>query len=99
VLLNRPFRWLPWANASVFPWYVLHQSLIVLIAWWLLPLHLGAVSESLLVLGGTVLGCWAITTLVARVPWLRPCLGMKVRTSRALPAASKSIGSLASDCQ
>ena len=28
--LNRPLRWLPWANEAVYPWYVLHQSLIVL---------------------------------------------------------------------
>ena len=41
VLLNRPFRWLPWANEAVYPWYVLHQSLIVLCAYWLLPLQLG----------------------------------------------------------
>ena len=41
VLLNRPFRWLPWANEAVYPWYVLHQSLIVLFAYWLLPLQLG----------------------------------------------------------
>ena len=87
VLLNRPFRWLPWANASVFPWYVLHQSLIVLIAWWLLPLHLGAITESLLVLAGTVAGCWGITTLVSRVAWLRPCFGMKSKPRSAMPTA------------
>src|SRR5690606_1775447 len=27
--LNRPFRWLPYANEAVYPWYILHQSLIV----------------------------------------------------------------------
>ena len=31
--LDRPFRWLPWANEAVYPWYVLHQSLIVAIAY------------------------------------------------------------------
>jgi len=77
VLLDRPFRWLPWANASVYPWYVLHQSLILLLAWWLLPLHLGPVVEAILVLAGTVLGCWAITACVQHVRWLRPCFGLK----------------------
>ncbi|RYY98445.1 MAG: acyltransferase, partial [Comamonadaceae bacterium] len=27
--LNRPWRWLPWANEAVYPWYVLHQTLII----------------------------------------------------------------------
>ena len=77
-LLNRPFRWLPWATESVFPWYMLHQSVIILMAYWLIPLKLGAFAEPLLVLTGTALGCWLLTTFViAKVNWLRPCFGMK----------------------
>ena len=76
--LNRPFRWLPWANEAVYPWYVLHQSLIVLFAYWLLPLQLGPVIEPLLVLTGTVAGCWALHEFVIRRNrWLRPCFGLK----------------------
>ena len=41
-LLNRPFRWLPWATQAVYPWYILHQSLIVLLAYWLEPAEAGA---------------------------------------------------------
>ena len=63
-LLNRPFRWLPWANEAVYPWYMLHQSLIVLFAYWLLPLQLGPVLEPLLVLAGTIAGCWLLHELV-----------------------------------
>ena len=77
-LLNRPFRWLPWANASVYPWYMLHQSLTVLLAYWLVPLHLGPVAEPLLVGLGTVLGCWALTSgLIVRLGWLRPLFGLR----------------------
>src|SRR5690606_13252874 len=36
--LNRPMRWLPYATEAVYPWYILHQSLIVLAAYWLIPL-------------------------------------------------------------
>jgi peptidoglycan/LPS O-acetylase OafA/YrhL len=83
-LLNRPLRWLPWANEAVYPWYVLHQSLIILIAYWLLPLQLGPVLEPLLVLGGTIAGCWSLHEfLIRRVRWLRPCFGLK-----ALPRAA-----------
>ncbi|NJR72507.1 MAG: acyltransferase family protein [Gammaproteobacteria bacterium] len=40
-LLNRPFRWLPWANAAVYPWYILHQSVIIVLAYWLVPIKNG----------------------------------------------------------
>ena len=77
-MLNRPLRWLPWANEAVYPWYVLHQSLIVLLAYWLLPLQLGPVVEPALILVGTVGGCWVLHEFVIRrTPWLRPCFGLK----------------------
>ena len=77
-LLNRPFRWLPWATEAVYPWYLLHQSLIVLLDYWLVPLKLGPVAEPLLVGVGTVLGCWLLTSgLIVRVQWLRPLFGLK----------------------
>ncbi|MGH8030211.1 MAG: acyltransferase family protein [Arenimonas sp.] len=91
--LNHPFRWLPWANDNVYPWYILHQSLIVLVAYWLIPLELHAGVEALLVLAGTVLGCWAITALVRRIDWLRPLFGLKRRTiSPAKNAAPVLVG-------
>ena len=77
--LNRPFRWLPWANEAVYPWYVLHQSLIVLCAYWLLPSQLGPVLEPLLVLAGTIAGCWLLHGFVIRRSrWLRPLFGLKM---------------------
>ena len=78
VLLNRPFGWLPWANEAVYPWYVLHQSLIVLFAYWLLPLQLGPVVEPVLVLAVTIAGCWLLHMFVIRrSAVLRPCFGLK----------------------
>ncbi len=76
-LLNRPFRWLPWATEAVYPWYILHQSLIVLLAYWLVPLKLGAAIEVPLVLAGTVAGCWLLTAAIQRSRWLRPAFGLK----------------------
>ena len=78
--MNSPWRWLPWATQAVYPWYVLHQSLIVLLAYWLVPLQIGPVAEPLLVGVGTVLGCWAITSgLIQRLKWLQPLFGLKQR--------------------
>jgi glucans biosynthesis protein C len=88
--LNRPWPWLTWANESVYPWYMLHQTLIIVLVWWLAPLHLGPVVEPVLLVAGTVLGCWGITSLVRRSAWLRPLMGLKPKPSRypspALPA-------------
>jgi len=88
--LNRPFRWLPWATESVFPWYVLHQTLIVLFAYWLAPLALGPVAEPVLLLAGTVLGCLAGGEIVRRVRWLRPLFGLKPLSARAAGSARGS---------
>ena len=93
-LLNRRFTWLPWARQAVYPWYILHQSAIVLLAYWLVPLKLGPVIEPVLILAGTVAICWGLTSLViGKLNWLRPCFGLPARprahvaADGALPAA------------
>ncbi len=78
VLLDRPFRWLPYCTEAVFPWYILHQTLIVVLAYWLVPLHLGPVLEPALVIGGTVAGCLLLhECLIRRTALLRPLFGLK----------------------
>ena len=88
--LDRPFAWLPWANEAVYPWYVLHQSLIVGIAFVLVPMHLGPVAEPALVLIGTVAGCALLHAGIRRVAVLRPLFGLKRRQASA---ASMSLAS------
>jgi peptidoglycan/LPS O-acetylase OafA/YrhL len=92
--LNRPWSWLPRANEAVYPWYILHQSLIVPLAFYLAPLNLSGGTEVLLVTAGTVLGCLAIHELVLRRSrWLRPLFGMKaVVSAPARPLAQASPG-------
>lgn len=81
--LNRPFRWLPYTIQAVYPWYILHQSIIVGLAYWLVPMKLGAIAEPLLVGGGTVLGCWVLTScLITKSPALRPLFGLRQRDER-----------------
>ena len=88
--LNRPFRWLAWANEAVYPWYILHQSLIVLIAYWLVSLKLGPVLEPVLVLTGTVVGCWGLFAILRRLHWMRPLMGMKRRPALATASVDRS---------
>ena len=82
-LLNRPYRWLRYATEAVFPWYVLHQSLIVLVAYWLIPLHLGPVLEPVLAIIATVGGCALLHEFVIRrTALLRPLFGLKSLSPR-----------------
>jgi len=84
--LNRPFRWLPYAREAVFPWYVLHQSVMLAVAYWLIPLKLGAVLEPSLVLLGTVGGCAALHEFVIRrSPRLRPLFGLEPAPRKPVP--------------
>lgn len=82
VWLDRPFGWLPYANEAVYPWYVLHQSLIVPLAFAVSALGLPGWQEAMLVLAGTIGGCLLLHEFaIRRIRWLRPLFGLK-------PAAS-----------
>jgi hypothetical protein len=84
--LNRPRRWMPYANRAVYPWYILHQSLIVPLAALLIPLSLPSGVEAMLVLSGTLLGCAMLHHFVVlRVRWLQPLMGVRIRPRAAKP--------------
>ena len=90
--LNRPFRWLPYATEAVYPWYILHQSLIVLLAYWLIPLNLGGRIESALVIGGTIAGCLLLhECVIRRVGFLRPLFGLKRKCNSNLVGGVHSV--------
>jgi len=84
--LNRPWPWLRWAHESVYPWYVLHQTLIIVLAVALAPWVLGPVAEPAVLVAGTVLGCWFVTDgLVRRFNPLRVLFGLKPRARPQCP--------------
>ena len=86
-LLDRPFRWLPYATEAVLPWYVLHQSLIVAAAYVLVPMKIGAFLEPLVVIAATVLGSALLHEFVIRRSrTMRLLFGMKLLAStRRMP--------------
>lgn len=77
--LNQPWPWLRWAQEAVYPWYVLHQTAIIVLAVALARWKLGPVLEPVVLLAGTVLACWAVTAVVQRVRWMRPLFGLPAR--------------------
>jgi peptidoglycan/LPS O-acetylase OafA/YrhL len=91
--LNRPSPWLRWANESVYPWYVLHQTLIIVGVTALAPLALGPVIEPALLVALTLFGCWALTDgLIRRFNVLRPLFGLKLRRAASAEARPRERG-------
>ncbi|WP_066662821.1 MULTISPECIES: acyltransferase family protein [unclassified Sphingomonas] len=88
---NRDHRWRKTMAEAVFPFYLVHQPAIVLIAWHTLPLHLSAGVEFLVLLGGTALAC-TLTYLIGReIGWLRPLIGLGPRAPMAAAQRSPQI--------
>lgn len=92
--LNRPFRWLPYATEAVYPWYILHQTITVVLGYNLAEFALGPVVEPTLVLGGTILGCLLLHEFVIRrSAILRPLFGLgpKRRSSQSSLATKAGV--------
>ncbi|MBA6399902.1 acyltransferase family protein [Colwellia sp. BRX10-4] len=77
--LNKPSKALSYMTEAVFPWYILHQTLIVMIGYWLTRQGLSIYSESLALILLTFLGCYLINEyFIRRWKWIRPLFGLKL---------------------
>jgi glucan biosynthesis protein C len=72
---------------AVFPFYIIHQTAIVLIGYALKPLDLPLAAEVLLVISVTGLSCLAAYGLARALPILRLPLGLKPLRTRAATAS------------
>ena len=81
---------LRYLSDAVFPVYILHQTLIVVLAYNLRPAALPPLLEGPLLVVATFMTCFAGYELIRRVAWLRPLFGLKMR------AASPSLQAVAS---
>lgn len=63
-------------NEAVFPYYILHQTLIVVIGALLIPTGLPLLAEASVLVLGTVAGCAIGYELIRRVKLLRPLFGL-----------------------
>lgn len=75
--LNKPSRFVTYANNAVLPWYILHQTLIIVFAWWLKALALPPRIEVPLLITLTVIGCLLGYEVIKRVPLLNQLFGVK----------------------
>ena len=88
--LNRPSKRLAYFNEAVYPYYILHQTIIIVAFSQLSRFELGPVVEPLMVIALTITGCALGFELVRRVNVLRPLFGLKVKAST--PYQLKRVG-------
>ena len=74
---NHDHRWRAMLAEAVFPFYIIHQTVIVVVGGWLLPLHLSPLSEFAILVPATIAGCWAFYLTSRKIGPLRPLVGLK----------------------
>jgi len=88
---------LRYATNAVYPFYILHQTVIVILLLPLVYVDLGLWTKYLLVLLGTVVVTWGLYEgLISRVNLLRVCFGLKAlrRTAFVAAAATEEPGAV-----
>ena len=78
---NRDHSWRKTLTEAVFPFYIVHQTVIVGVEWVLLGQHLPAGEEFAILVVATIAGCWAFYLLGREIGWLRPLIGLRTRSS------------------
>lgn len=69
----------PWRATlaeAVFPAYIIHQTIIIVVMYWLLPLDWSPLAEFGMLLVATTAGCAGFYLGGRRVAWLRPLIGL-----------------------
>jgi len=77
--LNQDSPMLAYLSEAVYPYYIVHQSVIVVAGYELSKLSLGPVVEPALIILITLGACFICFEMVRRSEWLRPLFGLKLR--------------------
>ena len=75
--LNRDHPWRATLTEAVFPFYIIHQTVIVLTEYALRPYALPAPAEFAILVAATVAGCWLFYLAGREIAWLRPLIGLR----------------------
>ncbi len=75
--LNKPGKYLPLLNEAVFPMYILHQTAIVGIGYYVVQTEWPVSVKFSAIVACTIAICWLLFLLLRRSKLLRPVLGMK----------------------
>jgi glucans biosynthesis protein C len=78
--LDRPSRSLSYLAEASYPVYILHQTAIVVLAWFVVQVPIGGVVQWVAILVGSVVASFALYEVVRRVGRLRYLFGMRPET-------------------
>ena len=79
--LNKPSWTLSYANESVYPFYILHQTVTICLAYYIKDLDWGLLPKATILLAGTFGISWILYEfLIRRIKWLRPLFGLKLKS-------------------
>ena len=84
---------------AIFPFYIVHQTAIVLLAHFMKPLGLRPLVEGPLLIAATVAICFASFEIVRRVGWMRPLFGLAAKSPSLRAPASTRYPALLADRQ
>jgi glucan biosynthesis protein C len=77
---NRPSMTLTYLTAAIFPYYILHQTIILLVSYWFTVNEAPLAVEATTIVVVTVLGCVVGYEFIRRVSALRPLFGRPMRS-------------------
>lgn len=76
--LRRPAAWLAYANEAVLPFYVLHQTVLLTVGYYVVRLPIADVLKWLIIMPTSFAVCLLLyELLIRRINWLRFLFGMK----------------------
>lgn len=84
-LLDRDNAARRYLTDAIFPFYIVHQTVIIAAAVWLRPLDLQPAVEGGLLIAITATACVATYEIARRLGWLRPLFGLKPAPRAAGP--------------
>lgn len=75
--LNFDHWFVRYGNEAVYPFYIVHQTVLIAIGYYVIQWPWGILPKLLVLMAGTFLGSWAIYELVRRTPPTRLLFGLK----------------------
>jgi glucan biosynthesis protein C len=75
---------------AVFPFYIIHQTIIIVVGWLLLGSGVSNLPRLLILVATTMIGCWIFYLVGRRIDFIRPLIGLRPVTRPS--SAQKEVG-------
>lgn len=86
--LNHPSRTVTYANRAVYPFYILHQTITIILGYFLMDMNWGLTPKFTILTLGTFGGAWLLYEgLIKPIPFLHPLFGLKPQKKQELRSA------------